>query len=109
MDNIINDDDAALIKKKFLSFFKSTSNSTRIPETMNNGSKVRFDNKDVAILFNQYFSDQFSSPSKYDIEVNFTNDLYSDFNFDENKIFDLLRRTNVNKASEPDKIDSKLV
>ena len=57
MDKIINDDDPALIKKKFWSIFKSTSNRTTIPETMNYGSKVRSNNKDVASLFNQYLSD----------------------------------------------------
>ena len=69
MDNIVNDDDPALIKKKFWSFYKSTSNSTRIPETMNYGNKIRSNSKDVADLFNNYFSDQFPNPSKYDIDL----------------------------------------
>ena len=109
MDNVINDDDPALIKKKFWSFYKSTSNSTRIPETMSYGSKVRSNNKDVACLFNQYFSDQFSLPSKYDIDIDFTDDPFSDLQLDEKKIFDLLKRTNVNKATGPDGINGKLV
>ena len=109
MDNVINSDDPALIKKKFWSFYKSTSNSTRIPGTMNYGPKVRSNSKDVASLFNQYFFDQFSIPSKYDIDIDFSNDPFSDLQFDETKILELLKRTNVNKASGPDGINSKLV
>ena len=109
MDNIIDDDDPALIKKKFWSFYKSTSNSTRIPETMSYSSKVRSNSKDIASLFNEYFSDQFCNPSKYNIEIDFTNDPFSDLQFDKDKIFQLLKRTNVNKAAGPDKIGSKLV
>ena len=95
MDNIINDDDPALIKKIFWSFFKSTSNSTRIPETMSYDKKVRSNSKDVANLFNAYFSDQFSHPSHYNIEIGFTNNPCSEQSLDEKAIFDLLIRINV--------------
>ena len=71
--------------------------------------KVRSNSKDVASLFNQYFSDQFCNPSKYDIEIDYSNDPFSDLQFDENKIFQLLKRTNVNKAAGPDNVSSKLV
>lgn len=70
-DNIINDDDPALTKKKFLSYYKAISNSCRIPETMNYKGRYRSDKTDVANLFNKYFSDKFSSPSSYDISINF--------------------------------------
>ena len=109
MDNIINKDDPALIKKKFWSFYKATSNSTRIPSTMNYGKKVRSNDKDVADLFNSYFYEQFSNPSKYDIEIDYRDDLFVDKYFDERTIFDLLIRTNENKAPGPDKITSKLI
>ena len=109
MDNVINDDDPALIKKQFWSFYKSTSNSTRIPETMSYGKQLRSNSKDVAHLFNSYFSDQFSHPSNYSVEIDFSNDPYFDKVFDEKAIFDLLIKINVNKAAGPDKIDSKLM
>ena len=109
MENVINDEDPALIKKKFWSFYKTTSNSTRIPETLNYGSKVRSTNKGVADLFNQYFYDQFSIPSNYNIDIDFSNDPFSDEIFDDKSIFDLLMKINVNKAAGPDKIDSKLM
>ena len=109
MANVINDDDPALIKKKFWSFYKSTSNTTRIPETMKYGTKIRSKNSDVANLFNKYFSDQFSNPGFYDIDIDFQNDPLSDFQFSEDTVFDLLKRTNLNKAAGPDKFDSALL
>ena len=108
-DNVINDDDPALIKKKFWSYFKSTSNSCRIPETICYKSKFRSENTDVANLFNQYFSDQFSSPSKYDIDITFENDPFINTNFDEKSIFDLLRKINANKAAGPDGLQNKML
>ena len=109
MDNILNDDDPALVKKKFWSFFKATSNSCRIPETVNYGNKFRSKDSDVADLFNKFFSDQFSSPSNYDIAVDFSDDPFTETTFDENKIFDLLRKMNANKAAGPDGIQSKIM
>ena len=108
-DNVVNDEDPALIKKKFWSFFKSTSNSCRIPETVNYGGRFRSESTDVANLFNKFFSDQFSSPSNYDIDINFEDDPFHDFKFDENKISGLLRNMNANKAAGPDGLQSKLL
>ena len=51
-DNIVDDDDPALIKKKFWSFYKSTSNSCRIPETVSYHGKFKLENEDVANLTN---------------------------------------------------------
>ena len=69
----MNDDvDPALIKKKFWSYFKATSNSCRIPETVHYGFKYRSKSVDMANLFNKFFSDQFSSPSKYDIDISYS-------------------------------------
>ena len=109
LDNVVNNDDPALIKKKFWSFFKATSNSCRIPETIHYGAKFRSNNLDIGNLFNKYFSDQFSSPSKYDIEIDFSNDMFKDTKFDEKKLFDLLKKMNSNKAAGPDGIHSKLM
>ena len=103
-DNISNDDDPALIKKKFWSFFKSTSNSCRIPETINYGNRFRSKSFDIANLFNKYFSDQFSGPSKYDIDICLDNDPYIGLKFEEKTIFDLLRNMNPNKAAGPDRM-----
>ena len=90
-------------------FFKATSNSCRIPETIHYGAKFRSNNLDIGNLFNKYFSDQFSNPSKYDIEIDFSNDIFKDTKFDEKKLFDLFRKMNSNKAAGPDGIHSKLM
>ena len=65
----------------------------------------------MANLFNSCFFDQFSNPSKYDIEIDYSDDPFCDTIFDEDAIFDLLNRTNVNvnKPADPDKIDNKLI
>ena len=108
-DNVFNDDDPAFIKKKFWSYFKSTSNSCRIPETVNYKGKFRSKNSDIANLFNKFFSDQFSEPSLYDIDINFENDPFMATKFEENRVFDLLRKMNANKAAGPDGLQSKLL
>ena len=90
--------------------FKSTYNSwTRISETVNYGGRFRSENTDVANLFNKFFSDQFSTPSSYDIDINFEGDTLHDFKFEENKISGLLRNMNANKAAGPDGLQSKLL
>ena len=63
----------------------------------------------MANLFNSYFFEQFSNPSKYDIEIDYSNNPLCDTIVNEKAIFDLLIRTYVNKATGPDKIDSKLI
>ena len=108
-DNIINDDDPSIIKKKFWSYYKATSNSCRIPETMNYKGRYRSEKTDVANLFNTYFSDQFSSPSSYDISINFEHDTLANLKFEEDDIFNLLRKMNANKAAGPDGIHGKLL
>ena len=69
---------------------------------MSYGKQLRSNSKDVAHLFNSYFSDQFSHPSNYSVEIDFSNDPYFDKVFDEKAIFDLLIKINVNKAAGPD-------
>ncbi len=54
-DNLFNSDDPALITKKFWSHVKYSSNSCRIPNSVNYSSKVRFKPKDQAELFNSFF------------------------------------------------------
>ena len=63
----------------------------------------------MADLFNSYFFEQFSNPSKYDIEIDYCDDPFVDKYIDERTIFDLLIKTNENKAVGSDKITSKLI
>ena len=109
MDNVMDSEDPALVKKKFWSYYKSTSNSCRVPETVNYKGRFRSKKVDVANLFNNFFSDQFSSPSLYNIDINFENDPFSNLKIEEKSVFDLLRKLNTNKAAGPDGRQAKLL
>ena len=106
-NNFDDQDDPALISKKFWSHVKSTSNTSRIPETVNYGSQYRNSPGDQAELFNQFFVDQFTSPSKYDIDIDYQGD--TDFNIDQNSVYFLLKTMNANKALGPDGIHGKIL
>ena len=75
---------------------------------MKYGSDIRSKFFD-ANLFNKYFYDQFSNPSKYDINIDYHNEPFSDLQFSEDNVFNLLKRTNLNKAAGPDRFDSALL
>lgn len=102
--SVEDDSDPSLISKRFWSHVKSKSKSTRIPETVNYGSRFRSNTSDQATLFNEFFSDQFSSESNYNIDINYGNDTFSDLVFDSFDIFRLLKDINPGKAAGPDGI-----
>ena len=54
-----------------------------------------------------FFQDQFSDPSTYDIDVDFHNDNLNNINFNFSRIHKLLRNINTNKAPGPDGIHGK--
>ena len=98
-----------LIKKKFYSYVKSKTNSHRIPEVVNYNDCLRSKPKDQADLFNKYFSDQFSAPSHYNIDISYTNNESYSIDFNPSRIEALLRDVNPNKAQGPDKIHGKIL
>ena len=49
---------------------KSASSCHRIPECINYKGILRNDPEELSELFNEYFFDQFSKKSKYDIPIN---------------------------------------
>jgi hypothetical protein len=55
--------DEYVISKKFWSYFKTTSNSNRIPETVFFIETYGANDQEKVDLFNSYFYEQFSSPS----------------------------------------------
>ena len=57
-----------------------------------------------AELFNNYFYDQFSGQSDYNINIGWSNDQVFDIDLDQNKVRKLLLNINSNKASGPDGI-----
>jgi endonuclease/exonuclease/phosphatase family metal-dependent hydrolase len=95
------------VTKKFWTYVKATTNSSRIPETVYYNNVFRSKPKEQANLFNQYFADQFSSPSNYDIDIDYSVDFSVDFHG--TIICDHLRNLNVNKAPGPDNFHGKLL
>jgi hypothetical protein len=95
------------ITKKFWSYVKSSSNTHRIPETVHHNDIFRTDNKGQADLFNNFFRDQFSSPSKYDIQINYS--VNHDITFSIPLIEKFLKNLDPNKAPGPDKIHGKIL
>ena len=103
------EDDPALVSKKFWSHVKATSNSTRIPETVSYNGRFRNNINDQTELFNEFFSDQFSDASNYNIPINFKNDQDIDFSISHLEVRKLLKNINPSKAPGPDGIHGKIL
>ena len=108
-DNLYNGDDPNLITKKFWSHVKSTSKSHRIPECIHRNNTFRNKPEDKAELFNTYFFDQFSCPSNYNIDIDWSHDHSNDIDFSPSKIGRLLSNINSNKAHGPDGIHGQVL
>ena len=92
--NFGDDDDPALISKKFWSHVKSISGSSRIPGTVRYKNRFRNNPKDQAEIFNEYFEEQFSEASKCDIDIGFSNDSVNDIEFNTSRIRKILKNIN---------------
>ena len=74
MRSNLDDQQRNALTKKFWSYVKSTTKSSRIPETVYMDSKSSCNPERKANMFNQHFFRQFSSASQYDIDIDFSND-----------------------------------
>ena len=94
-----------------ITYVKSTSKSTRIPTTVCYKGRFRNNPIDQSEMFNEYFEDQFSGPSNYDIEleIDYSNDSDNDIDFSTTRIRKILKNINVNKAPGPDGIHGKVL
>ena len=108
-DNMYNTDDPALITKKFWSHCKYTSKSQRLPECLYLKNCYRNNPLDKANMFNNYFFEQFSDSSAYDIDIDWSNDDVFEISFCHRKIRKLLSKINSNKAFGPDGIHGKIL
>ena len=109
-DNILYDDTATdLITKKFWSHVKSKTKSSRIPETVHLNNTYRSDTKEQADLFNEYFYNQFTAPSKYNVHIDYSDTNSFNIDFSECKIKNLLSKINTNKAMGSDGIHGKML
>ena len=102
-------DDSALITKKCWSYVKSKTASQRIPEFVSFKGIVRNCPEDQANLFNEFFFEQFSEESIYDIDIDYSNDWRFDIEFDHQRVRKILSNINSNKAYGPDGIHGKLL
>ena len=107
--NFVDDSDNSLISKNFWRHVKSRTKSTRIPETVSYDNRFRSDPTEQANLFNEYFFDQFSSESKYDIDIDCSGNNFFDLKFDSDEVYHILRRLNPSKAPGPDGINGKVL
>ena len=107
--NFDDEVDPALVSKIFWKHLKSTSGSSRIPETIGYHTRFRNNPSDQAELFNDFFADQFSDASNYDIDIDFSNDAENDIDFNFRRVRSLLNKVNTNKAPGPDAIHGQVL
>ena len=98
-----------VITKKFWSYVKSSTNSSRLPDCMSLNGKFRNNSKDIADLFNGHFFEQFSKKSNYDIDIDFSNDPFINFKICHHVVRKLLTSLNQNKSHGPDGINGKIL
>jgi hypothetical protein len=108
-DNMVDSEDTNIITKKFWSYVKAVSKSSRIPDCLKRGDIIRHEQIDQANLFNDFFCDQFSDPSSYDIDIDSTDDSRFHINFDHLMIRKLLKDVNSNKAQGPSGIHGTIL
>ena len=105
--NFEDDEHPNAVTKKFWSYVKTTSNSSRIPETVHYNNIFRSAPRDQADLFNCFFADQFTTPSNYNINIDYSRNFT--IVFERSRISHYLKLLNVNKAPGPDKFHGKLL
>ena len=92
------------ITKKFWSYVKGASNTSRIPDRIfYEGKHANCPNK-KATIFDEYFYKQFSEKSTYNIHIDFRNDQFENLNFSLTTVLSELRNIDANKAVGPDGI-----
>jgi hypothetical protein len=99
--------DEYVISKKFRFYFKTTSNSNRIPKTVFFIETHGANDQEKADLFNSYFYEQFVAPVNYEIGIDYSRDF--EIEFDENSVQQLLKHIDPNKAPGPDQIHGKVL
>ena len=71
-DNLYNVEDSNIITKKFWSHVKNASKSSRIPEIVHYKNSISSNAGVKATMFNNFFCEQFSGPSNYDVHIDHT-------------------------------------
>ena len=68
---------------------------------MKNENKISSNELDKANMFNEFFFDQFSNESTYDVGIDFSNDDLFDIDFSCTRVKQFLDSVNINKAPGP--------
>ena len=97
--------DRNILTKNFWSHVKSFRNSSRIPEVVSYEGLTANEPLAKANMFNKHFYKQFSEPSHYKTNIDFTNDSYIDIDFSAARVKPLLDSLDINKAQGPDGIN----
>ena len=98
------------LTKKFWSYVKSSSNTSRIPDVVSCNGRFRSDSTDKANLFNDFFCEQFSRPSLYNIDIDFNRSSpFNEFRIDFRTVRLILKALNANKSYGPDGISGKIL
>ena len=103
-DNLYCTDDNNVITKKFWAHVKNTSKCNRISEIVRCKNEISSNTKTKADMFNSFFYDQFSEPSSYDIHIDFDIDGEEYIDFSTERVNQLLKDININKACGLDAI-----
>ena len=93
------------VTKKFWSYVKSNSNSSRIPVQVHRNSIHANNDQKRAELFNAYFYDQFSESSTYQTDIDFLSGTLFEIDFNTYSIMNMLKSIDINKSSGPDGIE----
>ena len=98
-----------LISKRFWSYVKSNTNSSRIPDTVHYQGKFRSEALDKCELYNKFFCDQFSDTSRYNCEVDCRNTSNNNYWITSSQVKGFLKQIKPNKAPGPDGISGHIL
>ena len=96
--------DRNVLTKKFWLHVKSCKNTSRIPEVISYEGITSSVPSVKADIFNNYFYKQFSEPSLYNIDIDFTNDSGNEIDLSVARVKSVLDSLEINKAQGPDAI-----
>ena len=105
----LNFKDRNILTKKFWSHVKSCKNTSRIPEVISYEGITSSVPSVKAGIFNNYFYRQFSEPSLYNIDIEFTNDSSSEINLSVARVKSVLDNLETNKAQGPGAINGAVL
>ena len=88
---------------------KSCKNTSRIPEVISYEGITSSVPSVKADIFNNYFYKQFSEPSLYNIDIDFTNDSGNEIDLSVARVKSVLASLEINKAQGPDAINGAIL